>query len=273
MFIDTARTGVLMVLAAALATGCATVVAPTDPAALPQVRANYVIGYLQPAELPDSQALVPPPPAAGSAAFAADEDVYRSTRKLLTAPRGALATKDANLEFPNAAETFSCALDMPISAEATPHLNMLLRRVRADASRATDKAKDFYKRRRPFLAHGDLSCTPKEKMKDDSYPSGHSSIGWAWGLVLSEIAPDRINAILPRAAAFGQSRVVCGVHWKSDVEAGRLMGAAAVSRLHANPVFTAQMAEARKEIEAARAAGAKSLLNCAAEAQALAGGQ
>ena len=270
MFIETARTAALMVLAAALAAGCATVVPPTSPDQLPQVRPNYVIGYLQPTELPDSQALLPPPPAAGTAALAADEDAYRSTRKLLDTPRWAQATKDANLTFPNAAETFSCALAMPGSAEATPHLNMLLRRVRADASRATDKAKDYFKRRRPFMAHGDLSCTPREKMKDDSYPSGHSSIGWAWALVLAEIAPDRVNTILPRGLAFGQSRVVCGVHWKSDVEAGRLVGASVVSRLHADPVFAAQLAAARKEIEAARAAGLKSHLNCAAEAQALA---
>ena len=265
-----ARAGILMALAAALAAGCATVVAPTDPAALPQVRPNYVIGYLDPAELPDSRALVPPPPAAGSAAFAADEDVYRSTRKLRDSPRWILATKDANLEFPKAAETFSCPLAMPITAEGTPHLYMLLRRVRADASRGTDKAKDFYKRRRPFMAHGEPSCTPAEKMKDDSYPSGHASIGWAWALVLSELAPDRANAVLPRGVAFGQSRVVCGVHWQSDVEAGRLVGASVVSRLHLNPIFSAQLAAARKEIDAARSAEASSPLDCAAEARALA---
>jgi acid phosphatase (class A) len=70
--------------------------------------------------------------------------------------------------------------------------------------------------------------------------------------------------------AFGQSRIVCGVHWKSDVEAGRVVGAAVVARLHAEPVFAAQLAAARKEVAAARAAGAKSPLDCAAEAQALA---
>ena len=269
MVIENSRTVALVMLVAALATGCATVVAPTDPAALPQVRPNYVIGYLEPAELPDSRALVPVPPAASSAALAADEETYRTTRKLFSTPRGALATKDASLDFPGAADTYSCALDMPVTAEGTPHLYMLLRRVRADASRATDKAKDFYQRRRPFMAHGDQSCTPAEKMKDDSYPSGHSSIGWAWALVLTELAPDRANAILPRGAAFGQSRVICGVHWQSDVEAGRLVGAATVARLHVNPVFKAQLAVARKEIEAARAAGAKPLLNCATEAQIL----
>jgi acid phosphatase (class A) len=146
---------------------------------------------------------------------------------------------------------------------------MLIRRVRADASRANDKAKDLYNRKRPYVAHGDTSCTPKEKHKDDSYPSGHSSIGWAWALVLAEIAPDRADAIFARALAFGDSRVVCGVHWKSDIEAGRIGGASTVSRLHLDPVFKAQLELARKEVEAARAAGAKSPLNCAAEAQAL----
>ncbi len=60
------------------------------------------------------------------------------------------------------------------------------------------------------------------------------------------------------------------MHYRSDVESGRIVGAATVARLHADPVFTAQLAEARKEVEAARAAGAKSPLDCDAEARALA---
>ena len=134
------------------------------------------------------------------------------------------------------------------------------------------KAKDYYKRKRPFMETGDDICTPEERsrFKADSYPSGHSSIGWAWALVLTEAAPARADAILARGLAFGQSRVVCGVHWKSDVEAGRIVGAATVSRLRSDPVFVAQLAEARKEIATARAAGAGSPLDCAAEAKALA---
>jgi len=250
--------------------GCTIMTSPTtSPDGLSGGRPGYVIGYLDPADLPNAQKFLPPPPAAGSASLASDEETYSATRKLRGTPRWALATKDADLTFPNAAQTFSCALGLTISPEQTPHLNMLVRRVRADASRANDKAKDLYKRQRPYLAHGDTSCTPQEKHKNDSYPSGHSSIGWAWALVLAEIAPDRADRIFSRGLAFGESRVVCGVHWKSDVEAGRVVGASAVSRLHANPVFAAQLELARKEIEAARAAPAQLPLDCAAEERAL----
>jgi acid phosphatase (class A) len=260
--------------AAIAVAGCAAV-APPPPTELPEVRPGYVAGYLQPNELPDGLALLPPPPAAGSAAQAADEDFYSATRKLRDTPRWSQAAKDADIAFPKAAEVFSCTLAMPISAQATPHLNMLLRRVRMDASRAMDKAKDHHKRKRPYAAHGDSSCTPKEeaRMKPDSYPSGHSSIGWAWALTLAEIVPERADALYARGFAFGQSRAVCGVHWQSDVEAGRIIGAATVSRLHAEPVYLAQLALARKEIEAARAAGLKSPLDCVAEAKALAIGK
>lgn len=268
MFIETARSAALSVLAA-LAAACAATVPPTSPADLAQVSPGFVVGYLNAAELPDSLALLPPPPAASSAAQAADEDAYRSTRKLRDTPRWALAAKDADLDFPQAAETFSCALALPISQQATPNLNMLIRRVRADASWAVEKAKNVYKRRRPFAVHGDGNCTPRRQFKDDSYPSSHASVGWAWALVLAEIAPDRAKDILARGLAFGQSRVVCGVHWKSDVEAGLLVGAAVVSRLHVDPLFAAQLSAAREEIERSHATGVRPTLDCKAQSRAL----
>jgi acid phosphatase (class A) len=256
-------------IAAMVLAGCAsTATLPEPPTRLAEVRPGYVPGYLEPAQLPDSVALVPSPPLAGSSLLAADEEFNRSMRGLRDSPRWAQAARDAELRFPQATAHFSCVLDMPISEAATPHLNMLLRRVRMDASRANDAAKDRYKRERPFMTTGEPICTPEERSryKPDSYPSGHSSIGWAWALVLAELAPDRANAVLKRGLEYGVSRAVCGVHWRSDIEAGRIIGAATVSRLHADPVFTAQMALARREIEAARAAGARSPLDCAGQA-------
>ena len=91
--------------------------------------------------------------------------------------------------------------------------------------------------------------------KDGSYPSGHAALGWAWGLVLTEVAPERANAVVQRARDFGQSRTVCGVHWQSDVDAGQLVASAVVAQLHGVADFNEQLALARKEVAAARAGG------------------
>ena len=106
--------------------------------------------------------------------------------------------------------------------------------------------------------------------KDGSYPSGHTAIGWAWALILTEIAPGQADAILARGRAFGKSRNICNVHWHSDVVEGRFMGAAAVARLHADPAFRAELESARAELAAVRAKGLKPMRDCEAEAEALA---
>ena len=230
----------------------------TDPAELKSPRPGFVPGYLQAGTWVDSLALLPPPPSAGSAAQLADDAAYQASRKLKDSARWVQAEKDAVLAFPKAAEVFQCALGVGISAEATPHLNMLLRRTLADAGLATYKAKDFYKRQRPFMAASDAICTPHEEAslrKDGSYPSGHAALGWAWGLVLTEVAPERANAVVQRARDFGQSRTVCGVHWQSDVDAGQLVASAVVAQLHGVADFNEQLALARKEVAAARAGG------------------
>ena len=270
------RTTVPALAVLAVLAGCQTAppAPPTSPEVVGEFRAGsgYLKGYLDRKQLPDSLALLPKPPAEGSAEAAADLAVHRATRALRDTPRWALANADDNLKFPKAAEVFSCALDMPVSQEATPHLNMLLRRTLLDAGLSTYGAKDHYKRQRPFAALKEGTCAPASEAalaKDGSYPSGHSALGWAWGLVLAGIAPDKADAVLQRAHAFGQSRVICGVHWQSDVDHGRVMGAAAVARLQSDPVFTAQVALARQEVADARAKGAKSPLNCSAEKAAL----
>jgi acid phosphatase (class A) len=269
------RTTLPALAAAALLAGCQTTpTPPTSAEAVGEFRAGsgYLKGYLDRQQLPDSLALLPRPPAGGTPEAAADLAIHRATRPLRDTPRWALAAADDNLKWPKAAEVFSCALDLPISAEATPHLNMLLRRTLLDAGLSTYAAKDSYKRQRPFAALNEGTCAPASEAtlrNDGSYPSGHAALGWAWALVLTQLAPDKADALLQRGHAFGQSRVVCGVHWQSDVDNGRVMGAAAVARLQSDPVFLAQAALAKGEISAARAKGVKSPLNCAGERAAL----
>ncbi len=263
----------LFVLAAvALAAGCAAMKKQSQPAPVPEIRPGILAGYLPTEALPDSLAMIPPPPAQGSAAEALDEAVSRRNIELKGLPRWALAARDAELMFPKAAESFSCAVGLPITKETTPYLYMILRRTLADAGLSTYTAKNRYQRKRPFMVNGQPICTPgeaKHLMKDGSYPSGHTAIGWAWALILAELVPDRADAILSRGRAFGESRNVCNVHWHSDVVEGRFMGASTVARLHADPTFLSDMAAAKKEIKAARAKGLKPVVNCDAEASAL----
>jgi acid phosphatase (class A) len=84
---------------------------------------------------------------------------------------------------------------------------------------------------------------------------------------LAELAPDKADTILARGLAFGESRIICNVHWNSDVVAGRIMGAAAVARMHNSQEFIADMKAARAELAAAPAP--KSQV-CQKEASALA---
>jgi acid phosphatase (class A) len=263
----------VLIVCLALAAGCATAPPPEARGTVPPVWPGSIPGYLTKEEVPDSLALVPPPPAAGTGVLAADEEANRAGRALRGTPRFAQATEDANLTFPRAAGSLACALGAPITERDTPHLYTLLRRVLSDAGYSTGAAKNKYMRKRPFLVNGEPTCTPadeKDLAKQGSYPSGHSAAGWAWALVLAEVAPDRAEALVERGRAFGQSRVVCNVHWQADVNEGRILGAATVARLHGDAAFRADLAAAKKEIAAVRAKSAVPDRDCPAEAAALA---
>jgi acid phosphatase (class A) len=264
---------VLVLVCVVIVAGCSSFEGLSKPAAVPEIQPGILAGYLQPQALPNSLELLPPPPAAGSAALALDEEVSRKSLALRGTPRWDLAAEDANLKFPKAAGTFSCAMGIPITEQDTPHLYMLLRRSGTDAGLSPYTAKKHYQRKRPFMLNGEPLCTPEDEghlRKDGSYPSGHTAIGWAWALILTEIAPDRADEILARGRAFGESRNVCNVHWRSDVVEGRFMGAATVARLHADTAFRAEVEAAKAEFAAVRAMGVKPTRDCRAEAEALA---
>lgn len=265
---------------AALATaygsaGGAKTQAPAARKPVPEIAPGYLAGYLKMGTAPSSLTLVPPPPSAGSISQARDDEAAKAAVALSGGPRWLQATEDAELKFPKAAETFSCALGVNISATDTPVLYVLLRRTLVDAGLSTYPTKTKYQRARPFTVNKAPICTPQDEAglrKDGSYPSGHSAIGWGWALILTQVAPDRADALLARGRAFTQSRVICNVHWLSDIEEGRTMGAATVARLQSQPDFLADVETARAEVAAARAAGRAPARDCAQEAARLAAG-
>jgi len=257
------------------------VAAWTQPGSAQQERPGPAIstsslppGYLPRESLPDSLALLPPPPAPGSAAFARDEEAHAAASSLRGSARWNLASADAVLNFQQLADTFSCAAGIEIGHESTPHLNRLLGKMLIDVALSTFAAKDHYKRTRPFVEHGEATCAPGDEAMlrtDGSYPSGHSAIGWSWALALAELDPEHDDAILQRGSEFGQSRLVCDAHWQSDIDQGRVIASATVARLHADAQFRADLEGARQEVLAAHAAGRTPQHDCTAEAAALAG--
>jgi len=266
------RNATFLLIAALLSSGCSGHGQVEIPETVPELRPGILQGFLAADALPDSAALLQLPPAAQSAAMAHDLEVSEAALALRGTPRWDLAAADAVLRFPEAAQTFSCALGLPITEADAPNAFMLLRRSLADAGLSTYAAKNRHQRTRPFVVNGQPTCTPAEEpmlRNDGSYPSGHAALGWAWALILAELAPERSDALLARGLAFSESRVICNVHWSSDVAAGRIMGAAAVARLHGDPVFRAQLELARGELAELRVASAAPDRDCAAEAAAL----
>jgi acid phosphatase (class A) len=209
-------------------------------------------GYLSKEEIPNSLKLIPPPPEEGSAAYQLDQEIANMYLAMDDEDRKNQAAKDAVLSFPEAAEAFNIILDIKISEQTTPHLYMILRRTLADAGLSTYGAKNHYQRVRPFMVNNGPICTPEEEdglRKDGSYPSGHTAIGWAWALILSEVFPEQADVIMERGKQFGISRNVCNVHWHSDVVYGRMMGSAAVAMLHSNTGFMIDLKAAKEEIK------------------------
>lgn len=207
--------------------------------------------YLTNRQAIDSLALLPPPPAPGSIMFLNDQAMYEQGRLLRDTPRGKLAAEDANLSSGGIAGAFSAAFGRDINAATTPQLYKLLTNMIEDAGDlATRAAKQHYMRIRPFAFYKVATCNTRQQTElssNGSYPSGHTAIGWATALVLAEINPARQNEILKRGYELGQSRVICGYHWQSDVDAARLVGAAVVATLHTSPQFATQLQKAKAE--------------------------
>ncbi|MBL8531447.1 MAG: phosphatase PAP2 family protein [Hyphomonadaceae bacterium] len=195
----------------------------------------------------DAAVFLPPPPAPGGALELAEREIVRGP---WSAERRAQAVED------NAIDPFSAfdvVLGPEFQAADLPATRALLTHVGRAAGFAGDPVKFIHRRPRPYLSDSAISpCIPDEpRLRESfSYPSGHGALGFSWALTLAELVPSRADAIIERGRDFGWSRVVCGLHYPSDISAAQIVAAAAVARLHADPQFQAELAAARAELAA-----------------------
>ncbi|QDH25792.1 phosphatase PAP2 family protein [Neokomagataea tanensis] len=222
---------------------------------------------------PDARIVLPPPPVPGSAAQQDDDRVFHATRALKGTPRWDLAVRDADLEPAHLVADFSCAVGHTLDLTKAPHLQTVLARLEPATIHRTSEVKDFWHRTRPFVGTSLPICTPFKGLGlHSSYPSGHTTAGFGMALLLAHLMPEHATAILQRGRVFGESRVVCGVHWKSDVQAGYLNASTEMDTLLADPAIQDDLAAAKQELEAQLATpnGAPDAGECKVEADAAA---
>lgn len=239
------------VLLPALALASMLAVSAESPESAPTRRPGPP-GYLVPGAL-DIIAVLPAAPVPGDARDRADREIFRATRALQGTPRWEIAAVDAGGSPADLYRDFACALDLSLTPEAAPRLTTLLQRATRDAGAAIQASKAHYQRQRPYNVDEGPLCRPREETGDSyDYPSGHSLVGWTWALLLAELNPSQAGPVLARGRAFGESRVVCGVHNYSAVQAGQLAASALVATLHGSAEFRADLEAARAELAAVR---------------------
>ncbi len=207
--------------------------------------------YFEIDDMPNAVVWLPAPPDTASTQFVYDITQYIwGKQQRVDADRAQQAIDNAVEEIPEMLEQFSVPFGMELSKENTPAIYHALYRGVLTVRLAATKPKTEYMRKRPYTRFNELTLLPEgeERLRlNGSYPSGHTVRGWAMALLLCEINPAAQDKILKLGYEWGQSRVIAGYHWQSDVDASRLVAAAGYARLHTNAEFLADIAAARAE--------------------------
>jgi membrane-associated phospholipid phosphatase len=209
--------------------------------------------YLTPETTPDPTAYLPSPPRLGGPEARADRAVFDQTRALKGTPRWVMATDDVQAGLPDMYRHFSCALGFTLTPSAVPALNRIFMRAASSGEAVVNGPKLAFGRPRPFVGTDSPICEARttKLTQEPDYPSGHATEGWAFALILAELDPERATPILARGRTFAESRVVCGSHTVSAIQAGLVNASGWVAALHGSSAFRADMDAARTQLAAA----------------------
>lgn len=202
------------------------------------------IGYLE-AEQVDLIGLLPPPPS-DPVLVRSEIDYLLSLQRNRTEAQVAQTRADHEMTL----DRFLPAIG-EIDPERLPKTRAFFKRLGNDLHEIVGATKSVWQRPRPFQIEASIDPSVP-RPKGSSYPSRHNAYAMLVAEVLARMAPDRRDALFARARHYGEQRMIGGVHYPSDVEAGRMAGLIIATRLFANPAFTADLAEATAEMQAAR---------------------
>ncbi len=214
-----------------------------------QTEKDSVYVFIQ--DMPDAGIYLPPPPTMTSTTYADDFAQWQWGKTVRPTARGQQANDDSQWGIDGMIRVHSGTLGFEISKEKTPAIYRLLYNVLWTENESTHNAKRKYMRTRPFAQYNEHTWgrfdNERELRFNGSYPSGHTSLGWSTALVLSEMVPELQDTLLRSGYQYGESRVIVGAHYQSDVDAGFLCGTTAVAVMHASPYFQKDLEAARKE--------------------------
>lgn len=207
--------------------------------------------YKELSQLPNLLQIMPAPPSFESAEFANDVVRYGwGKQQRLDPERLDMAVADAEwFDHTKVYLRWKDAFGLEISPAETPEIWKLLEASLATTDPMNHETKDFYLRQRPFERFGDdMPTDEEEKVRGrGSYLSGHCMCGWVISLVLAQVAPERANQLFIRGLEYGDSRVIVGAHWQSDIDASFTAGSIGFCALQGCEEFVAQMKKAQQE--------------------------
>lgn len=210
--------------------------------------------YFTTEQLPDLIKCLPAPPAFDSPEFSYDVVRYQWGKlQRQDEERAAIARRDAVWTYENLLAEFNVPFGLTISKTETPEIWKLLETSLVTTDQMRVEPKRFYNRTRPYVLYHEHILTYEAEEdevtlgKEGSYPSGHTMRGWTTALLLAEINPANADTIFARGWMYGESRVIVGAHWQSDIDATRVGASIGYAALHTSPEFLEQMERAKAE--------------------------
>jgi acid phosphatase (class A) len=189
--------------------------------------------------------LLPPPPANDSAETKAEIGDILTIQVTRTKAMEERAIADAEEDI----WRFSDVIDNPkFTKENLPKFAAFFDRIAATEGAVVDPAKDVWKRPRPHLLYPELVKPVVKLSKSGSYPSGHATVGTLMGIVLADMVPEKKAAIMDRAREYAHNREIGGIHYPSDIEAGRISGTVIAATIMTHPEYKAEYEAAKDEL-------------------------
>ena len=186
---------------------------------------------------------LPPPPASGSSAQSGDLAAVLDAQRMRTEDE----VKGAQLDQEVSVGRFADVLGPRFTAASLPKTFELNTEACREASGVVGAAKKHWQRPRPQVASTEVKPVVRF-LADGSYPSGHATCGYLWAIILGDMLPERREALFARGSDYGRNRITGGVHFPTDVEAGRTSAAVIAAALFANADFRAALDAARSEL-------------------------